>query len=585
VQVSLYGPADTPAGVTCSGTPAATTSYTAGPGSSRTPALKPTAVGYYAYQLTIPATADAAGATTACGEASETLKVQTQPQVHTQVSSGSLQPGDALSDTVNVSGLAGQQATVTATLYGPYPSLAKITCQGTPYWTGTITANGDGQYTTQQVSLTVAGYYVYRESIAPSGFVLGATTSCSDTAESTIVEGHPAVSTQVSDTNTSPGSKLSDTAVVTGLGALTATVNVELFGPYDSPSAIDCQGTPVWTGSFTANGDGTYKTAPVTLKAAGYYIYHESIAPTTAYAAADTGCTGASETTFAHASPALGTTVSNAVVKPGSTIADKIRVSGLGTTPAVIAVQLFGPYRSLDAIDCSGRPLWSGSVKADGDGTVTSPSVKIPRAGFYTFRERLAGSKLVDGVNTPCADAAETSLGAPAIITGRGGPIYRGRAAAAGRPASEVPTRIEVPALGISAPVQPSDIDTVHGVLGVPSNIHRTGWWKDGAVPADKTGTVLVAGHVDSATAGAGAFFPLKTTAVQRGQTVIVTTRGGKQYRYRITSVQTMPKPKLPPGVFTQSGSRKLVLVTCGGPFDQHTHHYVDNVVVTAVPA
>jgi hypothetical protein len=324
----------------------------------------------------------------------------------------------------------------------------------------------------------------------------------------------------------------------------------------------------------------------VTLKAAGYYIYHESIAPSTAYTAVDTGCSGATETTFTHASPTLGTTVSNAVVRPGSAIADKIRVSGLGSTAAVIGVELFGPYRSLDAIDCSGKPLWRGSVKdTSGDGTIASPSVKIARAGFYTFRERLVGSQLVDGVTTPCADTAETSLGAPAIITGRGGPIYRGRAAAAGRPASEVPTRIQVPTLGIDAAVQPSDIDTRMGVLGVPSNIHRTGWWKDGAVPADKTGTVLIAGHVDSAAAGAGAFFPLKTSAVHAGQTVVVSTQDGKQYRYRITSVQRMPKPKLPTGIFTQNGSRKLVLVTCGGPFDQHTHHYVDNVVVTAVPA
>jgi hypothetical protein len=66
---------------------------------------------------------------------------------------------------------------------------------------------------------------------------------------------------------------------------------------------------------------------------------------------------------------------------------------------------------------------------------------------------------------------------------------------------------------------------------------------------------------------------------------VIVSTQDGRQYRYRITSVQKMPKPQLPTGIFTQSGSRKLVLVTCGGPFDQQTHHYVDNVVVTAVPA
>ena len=30
---------------------------------------------------------------------------------------------------------------------------------------------------------------------------------------------------------------------------------------------------------------------------------------------------------------------------------------------------------------------------------------------------------------------------------------------------------------------------------------------------------------------------------------------------------------------------RRLVLVTCGGPFDQAAGHYRDNIVVTAVPA
>lgn len=586
VQVALYGPAASAAAVSCSGTPAASTSYTAGGGNSKTPALRPPAVGYYAYQLTIPATATTAAVTTGCGEASETLEVQTQPQVHTQVSSGSLQPGGTLSDTVDVSGLGGQQATITANLYGPYPAPNKITCQGAPYWTGTIAANGDGTYTTATVPLTVAGYYVYRESIAPSGFVLGATTSCSDTAESTILAGQPSVQTQVSDATTAPGSRLSDTAVVTGLGALTATVNVQLYGPFATQSAISCGGTPVWTGSFTASGDGTYKTAAVTLRAAGYYIYHEAIAPTTAYAAADTGCSAASETTFAHATPTLGTTVSNAVVRPGSSISDRIKVSGLGSTAAVIGVQLFGPFASVDAISCGGRPAWRGSVKdTSGDGTVTSPAVRIPRAGFYVFRERLVGSRLVAGVTTPCSVTAETSLGAPAIITGGGGPIYHGRAAAAGRPSSSVPTRVQIPSLGIDAPIQPADIDLAQGELGVPSNIHRTAWWKDGAVPSDSSGTVLLAGHVDSAAAGAGAFFPLKTSAVHAGQTVVVTTADGKQYRYRITRVQTMPKPKLPTGIFTQSGQRKLVLVTCGGPFDPHTHHYLDNVVVTAVPA
>ena len=46
-----------------------------------------------------------------------------------------------------------------------------------------------------------------------------------------------------------------------------------------------------------------------------------------------------------------------------------------------------------------------------------------------------------------------------------------------------------------------------------------------------------------------------------------------------------MRKAALPTSIYTRAGSPKLVLVTCGGPFDAKTGHYRDNVVVTAVPA
>lgn len=47
----------------------------------------------------------------------------------------------------------------------------------------------------------------------------------------------------------------------------------------------------------------------------------------------------------------------------------------------------------------------------------------------------------------------------------------------------------------------------------------------------------------------------------------------------------TLPKPQLSTGIFTRSGGRRLVFVTCGGPFDQRTKHYVDNVIVYAAAA
>jgi hypothetical protein len=46
-----------------------------------------------------------------------------------------------------------------------------------------------------------------------------------------------------------------------------------------------------------------------------------------------------------------------------------------------------------------------------------------------------------------------------------------------------------------------------------------------------------------------------------------------------------MPKEELPADVYSRRGRPRLVLVTCGGPFDEARRHYRDNVVVTAVPA
>ena len=64
-----------------------------------------------------------------------------------------------------------------------------------------------------------------------------------------------------------------------------------------------------------------------------------------------------------------------------------------------------------------------------------------------------------------------------------------------------------------------------------------------------------------------------------------VTTADGRTVTYRVVSVQTMPKAQIPTEIWSQKARSRLVLVTCGGPFDHASGHYRDNVVVTAVPA
>ena len=78
---------------------------------------------------------------------------------------------------------------------------------------------------------------------------------------------------------------------------------------------------------------------------------------------------------------------------------------------------------------------------------------------------------------------------------------------------------------------------------------------------------------------------PFKRLAASRvGTRIRVTTGDGKIRTYRVTSVRRILKASLPAGLFTQRGKRRLVLVTCGGPFQPALGHYRDNIVVVAVP-
>ena len=582
VQVKVYGPARTATGIACSAVPAAQTTFTAkGNGSFTTPAITVSKPGWYVYQEVIPGDAGNTGLTTPCSTPSERFRVDTQPKVVTTVSSQSATPGAQLTDAVKVSGLNGESATVRAQLYGPFATRAAIKCTGSPLWTGTLTAAGDGSYTTQAVTVTAPGYYTYHESIAASGFVRATTTACADTAETTIVTGKPQVKTQISAQQATPGATITDKVVVTGLGVLQATVNVDLWGPYATRGSVKCTGTPIWRGTVTAKGDGTYTTAPVKLKSAGYYTYHESIQDTPAYAGFAGVCGETTETTLVHASPTVSTQATSEVAKPGAGLTDKIKVQGLGGTAARIDVTLYGPFPTRVAIGCTGAPAGTTSVTAKGDGTIISPPVKIQEVGFYVFREHLVGSAFVKDVQTSCSDTAEVSLIAPLIITGRGDVTHE---VGAHRAISALtPTHLKVGSVGIDAPASPVGIDVKNGVLGVSPDIHHTGWWADGASPGDKEGSILIAGHVDSAKGGAGAFFHVKDA--KPGDKVEISTAGGRTFTYKVSTVKSYLKSELPTDVWSKHGRARLVLVTCGGPFDQKTGHYRDNIVLTAYPA
>jgi hypothetical protein len=580
VRIRLYGPFRSEGEIRCTGTPVWSEGFAGTVGETTTPAFTPAAPGIYTYVIEVPDSDSVIGTTTPCAEPSETFRVEVKPVVRTQVSAQSAAPGAQITDTVNVTGLVGETVTVKAFLYGPFASREAIKCDGAPVWTGSFTADKDGDYVTEPVTLTVPGYYTYIETIDTGGFVRGGTTPCGEVSETTVITGSPRITTQVSEQRTAPGATIADRVVVTGLGVLAAPVRVELWGPFPTREAIRCTGTPFATETFTATGDGTYTTKPVKLGAAGYYTYREFIDAAEGYAATQTECGEVSETTFARATPKVVTQVSNQVVKPGSEIFDRLTVTGLGTTTAEVQVELFGPFASDERMTCTGTPFWRGTVTARGDGGYRTAPVRVAKAGFYTYRERIAGTPVITGTEGRCGVAAETSLSIPAILTGRGDP----RASNATVTATEgaQPTRVTSARLGINAPVFSVAIDLRQGILDVPAPIDRLGWWRDGAAPGASSGTVLIAGHKDSARAGAGAFFRLEQA--RAGDRISVRSANGTTRTYRVVSQRRMPKGDLPPDVYAQSGRARLALVTCGGPFNAREGVYRDNIVVIAVP-
>jgi hypothetical protein len=145
------------------------------------------------------------------------------------------------------------------------------------------------------------------------------------------------------------------------------------------------------------------------------------------------------------------------------------------------------------------------------------------------------------------------------------------------------PTRLRVPRLGVDAPVVPVTVQP-DGLLAVPGDVDTIGWWSAGAAAAAPSGTVVLVGHVDSARQGRGAFFGLRT--LQPGDRVILSSTDDRTAAYTVAARRQYPKSALPSGeVFGQHTMPRLVLVTCGGRFNQETRHYSDNTVVYARPA
>jgi len=146
---------------------------------------------------------------------------------------------------------------------------------------------------------------------------------------------------------------------------------------------------------------------------------------------------------------------------------------------------------------------------------------------------------------------------------------------------SGVPVALHLPTLQLSSTVM--EVVAVDGVLQVPADPLKVGWWIGSAPAGSSTGTTVIDGHIDSAAAGLGVFAHL--TDLEDGDLVVVDLASGATVTYQVQARRTYRKTDgLPAEIFDSAGPARLVLITCGGQFDTDRKSYDDNVIVFANP-
>lgn len=188
----------------------------------------------------------------------------------------------------------------------------------------------------------------------------------------------------------------------------------------------------------------------------------------------------------------------------------------------------------------------------------------------------LLGSPGEDGEQLPVA-APEPQSGRAAVEPGPGpSPEPEPEPPA---PITFRPVTMEIPTLGVSAPMDPQVPDS-ENVLGVPANPKRLGWREAGALPGAEVGTLLTYGHVVNQGYGRGSLYDLKGLEV--GDDIVLRGGQGERVTYRVVDNAIVHKDDMPATeMLALDGRHRLAVYTCSGSPDA-TGHRQYRVVVWA---
>ncbi|MHB9861488.1 class F sortase [Streptomyces sp. YIM S03343] len=202
--------------------------------------------------------------------------------------------------------------------------------------------------------------------------------------------------------------------------------------------------------------------------------------------------------------------------------------------------------------------------------TATTATGDIATVGRLPYAPAVPGAP--DATSAPNATGAPSTTGAPELRFPPAAPPLK----------SAVPQRIDIPALGVQAPVVARGLDAQGAVQPPPfDQAGVVGWYAAGTGPG-AVGPAVLVGHVDTETRPA-VFYRLST--MRPGQRVRVVRDDGKVAEFTVDDVRVLARDRFDARQAygaRQPGRAELRLITCGGVFDRASRSYSANVVVSA---
>jgi sortase A len=141
-----------------------------------------------------------------------------------------------------------------------------------------------------------------------------------------------------------------------------------------------------------------------------------------------------------------------------------------------------------------------------------------------------------------------------------------------------IPAAIQIDKAEVNAEIEILEI--VDGVMQNPTGPWVVSWYKETSKPG-QGGNIVMAGHVDYWDVGPSVFYNLRNLV--QGDQIVVTGEDGSTHTYEVEWLENFDADNAPIGeIVGPTDNESLTLITCGGPFDYESGHYLQRTVVRA---